>query len=48
MPFSHAPLVLDRYLAELSRLRKLSDDDFDDEADLLVPIWVTVRVVPAP
>jgi hypothetical protein len=48
MSLPHASRCLDGYLTELSRLRHLPIDQFEDEADRLVPIWVAVKVAPAP
>ena len=48
MSLPHPSRFLEGYLAELSRLRHLPIDQFDDEADRLVPIWVAVKVAPAP
>lgn len=46
MSLPHAPRFLAGYLTELSRLRQLPIDQFDDEADHLAPIWVAVKLAP--
>ena len=37
---------IQRYLAELTRLRALTADQLAQEVDDLAPLWVAVKVVP--
>lgn len=45
MPQSRQHPALETYLAEVARLRSLSDDQLYEEVDRLTPMWVTLRVV---
>ena len=39
-------LALETYLAEVTRLRRLTFDELTEEIDRLDPLWVTLKVVP--